>query len=259
MASGPFLRRILGGDVDKSHKEEQVIIPCVDLTPLPMKAALRQLIGCATSKRLGLKDIRMVWPNAPSNWPLGRRALLMTAREMLLGSLQNGLLNATGRLSRRPANPHERRDWGRAWIMHSSRQSLIPAKAWRDGCYDWRRDALELPDCHYIEIQLLKVLVEALWPDFDSIDSARTEADARRASEMVHATPYLKLMQQAIDAFRLGEGEEPKKEVLVDWFRARHIAGQQVSSNMARYLATFVRQPETQRGGNRKWSSTSSP
>ena len=236
-----------------------MIVPCVDLTPLPMKAALRQLINCATSKRLGLKDIRLVWPNAPSNWPLGPRALLASAREMLLASLQDGLLNATGRLSRRPANPHERRDWGRSWIMHSSRHSLIPSRAWRDGCYDWHRDALELPDCHYIDIQLLKILVEALWPDFDAIDANRAGADARSSGRTAYGTPYLELMQQAIDEFRLGEGGYPKKEVLAEWFKERHVDGRRVSATMAYYLATFVRQPETQRGGNRKWSGTASP
>lgn len=234
-----------------------MIVPSIDRTPVSMKVAFRQLIRCATSKRLGLKDIRLLWPNCPPSFPSTQRALIVAAREALLIPLQDGMLTATGRLSRRPADPREERHRGRTWVLHSSRQSAIPIKAWRKGRYDWRRDALELADCHYIEIQLLKVLVEALWPDFDAIDATRAEAQA--AALTVYSTPYLELMRQAIEAFKIDTGGRPKKEVLVDWFRQQEVAGQPVSGIMARYLATFIRQPETQRGGNRKWSQGATP
>ena len=37
------------------------------------------------------------------------------------------------------------------------------------------------------------------------------------------------------------------------WFREQTIDHQPLSENFARHLATFVRLPESQRGGNRKW------
>ena len=140
--------------------------------------------------------------------------------------------------------------------MHSSRQSLIPAKAWQKGRYDWRTGSLELPDGHYIEIQLMKIVVDAFWP-LPGDDEAATDPASPR--QLAYTTPYLQLMLQAVEEFRIGTGGQPKKEALVEWFRQRHVGGQRVSANMAYYLATFVRPPETQRGGNRKWAGTVSP
>ena len=42
-----------------------------------------------------------------------------------------------------------------------------PIEAWHEGRYDWRNDTLEVADGQYVDIQLLKILVEALWPDLD--------------------------------------------------------------------------------------------
>ena len=139
--------------------------------------------------------------------------------------------------------------------MHSSRHTAIPIEAWHEGQYDWRSDTLEVANGQYVDIQLLKILVEALWPD---LDNPTPIAPARTLQDAVYTTPYLRLMLQAIDDFRIGAGGQPKKDVLVEWFRERHVGGLRVSSNMANYLATFIRPPETQRGGNRKWSSAPS-
>ena len=46
---------------------------------------------------------------------------------------------------------------------------------------------------------------------------------------------------------------QPKKETVVAWFREQTADRQAISDNFARHLATFVRLPESQRGGNRKW------
>lgn len=221
-----------------------------------MDTTVRRIFRCAAAKRLGYREVRRIWPNCPASWRSSPRALLLAGRESLLVSLQDGLLTATGRLSTRPANPRERAHRGRDWVMHSSDHSRIPYEAWKKGRYDWRHDALELADAHYVDIQLMKIVVEAFWPlPCAAVPVAQAEAMPQTA----YTTPYLELMCQAIDEFRIGAGGQPKKEALVDWFRARHVAGQQVSMNMAGYLATFVRQPETQRGGNRKWSDVAPP
>ena len=140
--------------------------------------------------------------------------------------------------------------------MHSSRHTAIPIEAWHEGRYDWRNDTLEVADGQYVDIQLLKILVEALWPD---LDKPMSMSPTRTPQHAAYTTPYLQLMLQAIDNFQIGASNRPKKDVLVEWFRNRTVGGQPVSAIMANYLATFIRQPETQKGGNRKWSQGATP
>jgi hypothetical protein len=244
-----------GDNSNNCWQDIQVIVSCIDRTTITMNQAVRRIVRSAAAKNLGHHDVRRLWPQCPAGWPLSPRALLLAGREALLVPLQDGLLNATGRLSRRPADPREKAHWGRAWVMHSSRHSTIPFKAWRRGRYDWRTDSLELPDGHYIEIQMMKIVVDAFWP-LPTDDEA--SADPASPQQLAYTTPYLQLMLQAAAEFRIGAGGQPKKEVLVDWFRERHVAGQRVSAIMANYLATFIRPLEHQRGGNRKWSGTTS-
>lgn len=244
------------GKSNNCWQEKQVIVSCIDRTTITMNQAVRRIVRSAAARKLGYRDVRRLWPNCPGTWPLSRRALLLAGREALLVPLQDGLLNATGRLSRRPADSREKARWGRSWTMHSSQHTRIPAEAWQEGRYDWRHDALELTNGHHIEIQLMKIVVDAFWPLPSDDEDA---ADPSPPRQLAYTTPYLQLMLQAVEEFGIGTGSRPKKEALVDWFRARHVAGQRVSSNMANYLATFIRPPETQRGGNRKWSGTASP
>lgn len=233
-----------------------MIVSCIDRTSITMNATVRHIVRSAAAKNLDYHDVRKLWPNCPVGWPLSPRALILAGREALLVPLQDGLLTATGRLSRRPADPRERFHWGRSWIMHSSQHNRIPIEAWQKGRYDWRTDSLELPNGHYIEIQLMKIVVDAFWP-LPPADDEET-ADRQSPRQLAYTTPYLQLMLQAAEEFRIGAGGRPKKEVLVDWFRERHVAGQRVSAIMANYLATFIRPLEHQRGGNRKWSGTTS-
>jgi hypothetical protein len=61
-------------------------------------------------------------------------------------------------------------------------------------------------------------------------------------------------MRRAIDELRISATSQPKKETVMAWFREQTIDHQPISENFARHLATFVRLPESQRGGNRKWA-----
>ena len=63
--------------------------------------------------------------------------------------------------------------------------------------------------------------------------------------------------RRAIVEHAITAGSQPKKETLVAWFKAQQINGAPVSESIAGYLATFVRVPEAQRGGNRKWREVS--
>ena len=73
-----------------------------------------------------------------------------------------------------------------------------------------------------------------------------------RPAPSAPTTPYLDLMRRAIVELRIS-ARQPKKEIVVAWFREQTIDRQPLSENFARHLATFVRLPESQRGDNRKW------
>jgi len=60
-------------------------------------------------------------------------------------------------------------------------------------------------------------------------------------------------MQQAILELDISAGNQPKKEIVMDWFRGRKVDEVPLSENHIRYLASFVRLPRSQRGGNRPW------
>jgi hypothetical protein len=170
------------------------------------------------------------------------------AREQLLVMLRDGDLHATGRYSDTPAAPWEAPHPGRQWMMHSGRHSQILTEQWRGGRYRWDHDSLDLFDGQFIEIQVPRFMVMALWPaEAESVNHAAV------GSAGTYTTPYLDLMRRAILELRISAHSQPKKETVVAWFRARTIDHQPLSENFARHLATFVRLPESQRGGNRKW------
>ena len=67
-----------------------------------------------------------------------------------------------------------------------------------------------------------------------------------------YTTPYLALMQEAIEHFSLSEARQEKKDSLYEWFRAREVDGELVSGNLCDAMATLIRLPGAQRGGARR-------
>jgi hypothetical protein len=97
-------------------------------------------------------------------------------------------------------------------------------------------------------IRVPRFMIVALWPA-----QPEPAAEAVAGSPDMYTTPYLDLMRRAIVALPISESSQPKKETVMAWFREQTIDHQPISENFSRHLATFVRLPESQRGGNRKW------
>jgi hypothetical protein len=164
----------------------------------------------------------------------------------LIVRLRDGDLHATGRFSDTRTqswepDPHR-------WVMHSGRQTEIPSEHWRTGRYHWNADSLDLLEAQYIEIQVPQCMIVEIWPPKLTASDDASDISARR-----YTTPYLDLMRRAIMELPISASSQPKKETVVAWFREQIIDHRPVSDNFARYLATFVRLPEAQRGGNRRW------
>lgn len=63
--------------------------------------------------------------------------------------------------------------------------------------------------------------------------------------------PYLKLMHKAIKHFKITDYNQPLLDTLIEWFKTHEIGGKKISENEAKKLASFVRLPSFQKGGNR--------
>jgi hypothetical protein len=72
-------------------------------------------------------------------------------------------------------------------------------------------------------------------------------------SQSGYSTPYLQLMQRAIDVHRITDQHQPLKKELEAWFIEQTINGEAISSNDASYMASFVRSPKSRKGGGRKY------
>lgn len=163
----------------------------------------------------------------------------------LYQALRQGVLHALGRLSH-----HRNPDWpeldGQEWIFHSLMPIWIVPEHWiagsfhvGDNCFPER---LELADGEYIDIQVPRFMVEAIWPLPLPKQIPATD----------YTTPYLELIKAAIAEFQITENDQSKKECLVDWFKEQQVEGEPVSDNLAKAMATIMRLPASQRGGGKR-------
>lgn len=186
-------------------------------------------------------------PSATNTCPSAEQ---LEAQESLLVALRDGDVRAIGRFSETPADPCYVAQCGRAWTLHSRTYTKITSDQWLEGTYDWVKDALDLRDGQFIDIHVPRWTVEAFWPPDPK---PPPEVGAADIVDKGYTTPYLELMQQAILELDISAGNQPKKEIVMDWFRGRKVDEVPLSENHIRYLASFVRLPRSQRGGNRPW------
>lgn len=144
---------------------------------------------------------------------------------------------------------------GRAWAMHSRCSTKITCEQWLEGSYDWAEDSLDLRDGQFIDIRVPRWMVEAFWPPDPK---PPPEVGAADNAHTAYTTSYLDLMQRVIAELGISNDNQPKKENVMEWLRQN--AGEvSLSANHIRHLATFVRLPHSQRGGNRRWSGSGDP
>ena len=89
-------------------------------------------------------------------------------------------------------------------------------------------------------------MVLAIWPAYVP-PSMPKSVDAP-----AYTTPYLALMQEAIEHFGLSEDRQEKKDSLFEWFVTQEVDGEPVSKNLADAMATLIRLPCSQRGGAKR-------
>ena len=186
-------------------------------------------------------------PNAATYmWPSAEE---LEARESLLVALRDDDVRAIGRFTGTRAEPMYAAQCGRAWAMHSRSYTKVTSEQWLEGSYDWAKDSLDLLDGQFIDIQVPRWIVEAFWPPDPK---PPPEVGVAANADTGYTTPYLQLMHQAIAGLGISDDNQPKKETVANWFADQKVNGTPLSKNHIRHLATFVRLPNSQKGGNRR-------
>jgi hypothetical protein len=164
------------------------------------------------------------------------------AHEQLMVALRDGDLHAQGRYSEE--RPHAWFGAGSGFGLHSGYHTSISPEQWREARYlDGKLTAMLW---EFIDIRVPRFMVLAIWPAYVP-PSMPKSVDAS-----AYTTPYLALMQEAIEHFSLSEARQEKKDSLYEWFRTREVDGELVSGNLCDAMATLIRLPGAQRGGARR-------
>ena len=166
------------------------------------------------------------------------------AREQLLVALRDGDLHAQGRFS----DTRNNRNWGRTLQgmgrLHSGHHNRSARHT--GGRVGSTREGLSANQWEFIDIRVPRFMVLAIWPAYVP-PSMPKSVDAP-----AYTTPYLALMQEAIEHFGLSEARQEKKDSLYEWFRTREVDGEPVSGNLCDAMATLIRLPGAQRGGAKR-------
>lgn len=182
----------------------------------------------------GVEDRTSIWSR------INRRASLQ-----LRQALRQGYLHAQGRLSR-DRNPNFPELDGAEWIFHSQQPVWIVPEHWISGYYHPAESSfherLELADGEYIDIQIPRFMVEAIW----------TPPPPKALEPTDYTTPYIDLLDRAIAENGIDEFDQSKKTLLVDWFKSQDIEGTPLSGHLANAMATIIRLPSSQRGGSKR-------
>jgi hypothetical protein len=164
------------------------------------------------------------------------------AREQLMVALRDGDLHAQGRYTEE--RPFSWAGAGTGFGLHSGYHSSISPEQWREARYF--SDKLTAVHWEFVDIRVARFMVLAIWP------ACVPPSMPKSVDAPTYTTPYLELMQEAIEHFSLSEARQEKKDCLYEWFRTQEVDGELVSGNLCDAMATLIRLPGAQRGGARR-------
>ena len=93
------------------------------------------------------------------------------------------------------------------------------------------------------------------------LEGKKSEVDPEIDIRPNYLSPYMKLLDLAVKEFNITSTNQPATKILVDWFfnKLKEIPGEIYSSmTKAKMLATFVREPNSQKGGLKKLDKNNS-
>jgi hypothetical protein len=177
------------------------------------------------------------------------------ATNKIMSLIKEGHIRATGRVSETKKGSASR--WQtQQYKEHSKVRRYIEVDFWQSAIVVKNRlgfNAARNERSEYTDILLvLEDCINCLAEDVKA-HAKTVEAEDPPTNYSGYSTPYIDLMWQAINHFKISDENQPIKETLVEWFLSQKIAGQKISRATAEYLASFIRLPTSRLGGNRPW------
>ncbi len=171
------------------------------------------------------------------------------AKRALLFVLKQEKLIAHGRIGKKPDHPQY--SWYcRKYRDHEMGFSRIAPKCWSARGLHLKQEALKFEGGEYAEVRFKTV---ELFRAFDENYEAPAANGVVQNAAPTYETPYMMLMRMAIQEFGISNDNQVKKEMLLNWLMQQKIGDRHLTRNIADSMATLVRMPESQRGGNKKW------
>lgn len=171
------------------------------------------------------------------------------AKKALLFVLKREKLIAHGRLGKKPDHPQY--SWYcRKYREHEMGFTRVPAKLWSPCGLKLKQETLKYDGGEFVEVRFKTV---ELYRAFDENYETPVANDVAQSAAPAYETPYMMLMRMAIQEFGISNDNQVKKEMLLNWLMQQKIGDRHLTRNIADSMATLVRLPESQRGGNKKW------
>lgn len=193
------------------------------------------------------------------------------AWELFFEMAREGRLNLTGLWSNtKTGKTYEDARWNKQrYTDHGPERTYIPKALFEDQYY-YIRENIVFPNMYG---RIPRAILRWRYGEYKDVYSVNEDMDegiieyiedkkrqARLALNSLpevrsYSTPYIELLIMAISKFDISKQNQPLHKELVAWFLQQTVDGQEISVHQAKMLATFVRLPEAQRGGNRPRSS----
>ena len=198
-----------------------------------------------------------------------RKKAEMIAQEQLVEELCQDNIHATALFSVNKKKPMKSNWKTQQYLKPRSERIIIPND-------DWKREHIlkstywdmwmRIPDKQYSKIyvsvddfkQLTNMSLLGARGQYGNrflYKLVDPECEELTSTDMQYLPPYIILMFEAISEFQIDKNNQPLHETLVEWFETQEVDGKKVSNNEAKKLASFVRVPSAQKGGNRPWKA----
>ncbi len=210
-----------------------------ELPPSPLQdwADLRQAVEWIA---FGLKPIPIAYDEAErgkiQNIQVSEKSEIIHAKKWLFTYLYEGKIFAKGQ-----------QEDTKLWKKDSFFE--IPKAAWRFNQIKWNANKLATPDeSSYINIRFI---TDDLFENF-SYPFLKQKILSMPNMRDGYISSYMQLMELAIKEFNITDQNQVSTKILTDWFlkKLEGLANERyVSQHKASLLATFVRQPSSQKGG----------
>ena len=210
-----------------------------ELPPSPLQewADLRQAVEWIAS---GRKPIPIAYDEAErgkiQNIQVSDILEIIHAKKWLFTYLYEGKIIAKGQ-------QEDARLWKKDAFLE------IPKSDWRFSQIKWNANKLAIPDnSGYINVRFITDDLFKIFP----YPFLKTKTPSMPNTRDGYISAYMQLMELAIKEFNITDKNQPSIKVLEPWFRnkLKQIPEEpHASEHKAKLLATFVRQPASQKGG----------